>query len=179
MRLLMHHISCRVFLAKHHITQVTQSPCSPDFVSCNFWLFPKLKSSLKGKRFRPLMRFRKTRWGSWWWLGELCEIQSCLLWRGLRHHCPMYNVSCIFFSKCLYFSYYMGGHFLDRSQLWKRRKSFVTAWMDLDGEHYAQWNKLSLIFKFKVKIIFHDMGHIYSNDSNYLFDCVAEWEWEH
>ena len=41
------------------------------------------------------MRFRKTWWGSWWRLGELCEIPRCLLWRGLRRRCPMYNVSCI------------------------------------------------------------------------------------
>ena len=40
------------------------------------------------------MRFRKIRWSSWWWLGELCEIARCLLWRGQRHHCPMYNICC-------------------------------------------------------------------------------------
>ena len=39
------------FLAKHQITQVTQPPYSPDWVPCNFQLFPKLKSPLKGKRF--------------------------------------------------------------------------------------------------------------------------------
>ena len=39
------------FLAKHQITQVTQLlPYSPDLVPCNFWLFPKLKSPLKGKK---------------------------------------------------------------------------------------------------------------------------------
>ena len=46
-----HHISCS-FLVKHRITQVTQTPYSPDLVPCNFWLFPKLKSPLKGKRFQ-------------------------------------------------------------------------------------------------------------------------------
>ena len=35
-------------------------------------------------------------------LGELCEVPKCLLWRGLRPHCPLYNVSCIFFNKCLF-----------------------------------------------------------------------------
>ena len=50
-------------------------PYSPDLVSCNFWLFPKLKSPLKGKRFqtideiqedmmRQLMGIRRTVWGS-------------------------------------------------------------------------------------------------------------------
>ena len=44
----------QTFLAKHQITQVTQSPYSPDLVSCNFWLFPRLKSPLKGKRFQTI-----------------------------------------------------------------------------------------------------------------------------
>ena len=29
--------------------------------------------------------------------GELCEVPRCLLWRRLRHYCPMYNVSCILY----------------------------------------------------------------------------------
>ena len=49
------------------------------------------------------MRFRKIWWGSWWWLEELCEVPRCLLWGGLRHHCPVYNVYCIFFNKCFFF----------------------------------------------------------------------------
>ena len=48
--------SCLVqsFLAKHNITQVTQLPYSPDLVPYDFWLFPKLKSPLKGKRFQTI-----------------------------------------------------------------------------------------------------------------------------
>ena len=42
------------YLAKHQITQVTQTPYSPDLAPCNFWLFPKLKSPLKGKRFQTV-----------------------------------------------------------------------------------------------------------------------------
>ena len=40
------------FSAKDHITQVCQppSPQSPDLAPCDFWLFPKLKSPLKGRR---------------------------------------------------------------------------------------------------------------------------------
>ena len=44
----MYHISCN-FLEKCQITQVTQHPYSPDLVLCDFWLFPKLESTLKGK----------------------------------------------------------------------------------------------------------------------------------
>ncbi|KAJ4444141.1 hypothetical protein ANN_05930 [Periplaneta americana] len=39
------------FLAKHEITTVHQPPYSPDLAPCDFWLFPKLKTPLKGSRF--------------------------------------------------------------------------------------------------------------------------------
>ena len=62
------------FLAKHQITQVTQFPYSPDLVLYDFWLFPKLKSPLKGKRLQiindiqenmtgQLMMIGRTVWG--------------------------------------------------------------------------------------------------------------------
>jgi hypothetical protein len=37
------------FWAKHHIIQGCQPPYSPDMAPCDFWLFPKLKSPLKGR----------------------------------------------------------------------------------------------------------------------------------
>ena len=39
------HASCLMqnFFAKHQITQVTQTPCCPYLVSCDFWHFPKTK----------------------------------------------------------------------------------------------------------------------------------------
>ena len=49
---LMHHVSRRVFLVKPQITHVTQTPYSPDLAPYDFWLFPKLKSPLEGKRFQ-------------------------------------------------------------------------------------------------------------------------------
>ena len=42
------------FLVKHQITQVTRLPYSPDLQPCDPWLFPKLKSPLKGKRFQTI-----------------------------------------------------------------------------------------------------------------------------
>ena len=42
------------FLAKRQITQVTQPHYSPDLGPCDFRLFPKLKSPLKGKRFQTV-----------------------------------------------------------------------------------------------------------------------------
>ena len=76
------------------------APYSPDLVPCDFWLFPKLKSPLKGMGFQALHEIQEIRWGSWWWLEEMCEVPRCLLWRGLSHHCSVYSVSCILVSAC-------------------------------------------------------------------------------
>ena len=96
---LMHHVSCRIFLwnikSLRWLTPATAQIWCP--VTSSFYWF------WEGRDFRPSMQFRKIQWGSWWRLGELCEAPRCLLWRGLRHHCPMYNVSCVFFNKCLFF----------------------------------------------------------------------------
>ena len=40
------------FLTKHETTVVPQPPYSPDLAPADFFLFPKLKSSLKGRRFQ-------------------------------------------------------------------------------------------------------------------------------
>lgn len=44
----------REFLAKHQIPQVLQPPYSPDLSPCDLFLFPKIKSALKGKRFEDI-----------------------------------------------------------------------------------------------------------------------------
>ena len=62
------------FLAKLQITQVTQPLYTPDLAPYDFWLFSKLKSPLKGRRFqivneiqenttRQLMAIGRTVWG--------------------------------------------------------------------------------------------------------------------
>jgi len=38
----------QTFLAKHNIPVVRQAPYSPDVAPCDFWLFPHLKTQLKG-----------------------------------------------------------------------------------------------------------------------------------
>ena len=112
---LMHHLTfCAVFLWNIKSPRWLRAPCRPDLAPCDFWLFPKLKSPLKRKRFQTVSKIQENTMDSWWWLGELCEVPTCLLWGGLRHHCPTYNVSCIFFNKCLYFSCYITGYLVDR-----------------------------------------------------------------
>ena len=44
----------REFLTKNETTAVPQSPYSPDLAPADFFLFPKLKSSLKGCRFETV-----------------------------------------------------------------------------------------------------------------------------
>ena len=85
----------RSFLMKHQITHVT-------LTSCDFWLFPKLKSPLEGKRFQTIDEIQENMMRQLWRLGELYVVPWCLLWKGLRCHCPVCNVSCIFFNKCVY-----------------------------------------------------------------------------
>ena len=43
------------------ITQVTQTPYSPNLVPWEFWLFPKLKSPVKGKRFQTINETQENR----------------------------------------------------------------------------------------------------------------------
>jgi transposase len=44
----------REFLTKHETTVVPQPPYSPDLAPADFFLFPQLKSSLKGRRFQTI-----------------------------------------------------------------------------------------------------------------------------
>jgi hypothetical protein len=47
-------LSVREFLAKHSIPVVLHPPYAPDLAPCDFFLFPRLKSTLKGKRFQDV-----------------------------------------------------------------------------------------------------------------------------
>jgi hypothetical protein len=47
-------LSVREFLAKHSIPVVPYPPYSPDLAPCDFFLFPRLKSTLKGKQFQDV-----------------------------------------------------------------------------------------------------------------------------
>jgi len=49
----------RNFLAKNETTVVPQPPYSPDLAPADFFLFPKLKSSLKGRRFDTFDEIQK------------------------------------------------------------------------------------------------------------------------
>ena len=63
--LLMYHVSCRVFGETSNHPGDSAWLYSPDLEPCDLWLLPKLNHLWKGRDFRPLMRFKKIRWGSW------------------------------------------------------------------------------------------------------------------
>ena len=91
------------FLAKHQIAQVTQPPYSPDLGPCDFWLFPKLKWPLKGQRFQT------PQWYSGQYDGAVDgDWKNNMRFQGAYFEdvivpCTMFPVSCIFFTKYLYF----------------------------------------------------------------------------
>ena len=94
---LMHRISCRVFLAKYQITQVTQSPYSPDMVPCDFWLFSKLTSPLKGKRFQTIDEIQENTTGQLMVIGRTVWDSKVPTLKGMRYHCLMYSISHILY----------------------------------------------------------------------------------
>jgi histone-lysine N-methyltransferase SETMAR len=47
-------LSVREFLVKHSISVVPHPPYSPDLALCDIFLFPRLKGTLKGKRFQDV-----------------------------------------------------------------------------------------------------------------------------
>ena len=85
------------------------------------------------------MRYKKIWWGRWWRLGKLCEVSRCLVWRELRHHCLVYNVSYIFFSKCLYFSYYVSGYILDRPHMYLHKTRCILFPLIPSPLHWLVW----------------------------------------
>ena len=108
--------------------QVSQWPYSPDLVPCGYWLFPKQKSPLKGKRFqtideiqenttRQLMVIPIKDFGECFEQWKRCW-ETCV--RSHGHYvevdwdftvlCTMFFVYSIFFNKCLYFSHYTAGY---------------------------------------------------------------------
>ena len=93
----MHHVSCTLSHAKHQITQVTQPHYSPDLAPCDFWFFPKLKSPLKGKRFQTIHEIQENMTGQLMATGRTMWGPREPTWRGLRHLCPVYSVSCILY----------------------------------------------------------------------------------
>ena len=104
---------------KHQITQVTQSLYSPNLVPCDFWLFRKLKSPLKGKKFQTISETQENTTGQLMAIGRTVGGPRMPTLKGTE--VSLSCVQCFFylciFNKYLYFSYYMAGYLLDRPHL--------------------------------------------------------------
>ena len=52
-------LSVRQFLAKNNMKVIAHPPYSPDLAPCNFFLFPRMKRQMKGKRFADVSEVKK------------------------------------------------------------------------------------------------------------------------
>jgi len=80
-------LSFRAFLGKKHIPLLPHPPYSPDLAPCDFYLFPKLKSKLKGHPFGTMENTQKIVTDE---LNTLTEndFQYCYdQWKKRRYHC--------------------------------------------------------------------------------------------
>ena len=59
------------FFEKQYITQGTHSPYSPDLAPGDLWLFQKLKSPLKGKRFQTIDGIQENTMGQLMVIGRI------------------------------------------------------------------------------------------------------------
>jgi len=58
----------RIYLAKHQISVVPHPPYSPDLAPADFFLFPKTKTTLKGRHFQTIEEIQENA------IGELRTI---------------------------------------------------------------------------------------------------------
>ena len=113
--------SCAEFFCETSNHPGDLAPLQPRFGTLQLLAFPKTKITFEREEISDHRwdsgKYESTADGDW---ENYVRPHGCLLWGGLRHHCLMYNVfvSCIFFNKCLFFSYYTAGYFLDRPHIY-------------------------------------------------------------
>ena len=110
-------MSCAEFFGKTSNNPGSSAPPQPRFETMWLLAFPKTK-----------IIFEKKEISDHWWDSGKYDVAADgggrTVWgpkvptlKGTEVSLPMYNVSCIFFSKCLYFSCYMAGSLQDRPQI--------------------------------------------------------------
>ena len=106
------------FLTKNSMSLVRQAPYSPDLASCNFWMFPMLKTILKGRQFQsredimkksteelgsiPEEEFKRCfeKWQKCW---EKCVYHQGEYFEGERIKCAKFIVLCALLKKLGFF----------------------------------------------------------------------------
>ena len=110
---------------------IISTPYSPYLAPHSFWLFPKLKSPLKGKRFQTVDEIQENMMGQLMAIPTKDFAECFEQWKRCRKNCvrsqgayfegdwgvmvlcTMFLVSCVIFNKCLHFSQHVAGYFLD------------------------------------------------------------------
>ena len=106
-------------LVKYQITQVTQSPYSPDLVPCDFWLFPKLKSPMKGKTFQTINKIQENMTRQLMGTGRTVWAPKVPTLKGSEASLPCVQCFlCLVSSRNVLFSYYMAAYLLDRPSIY-------------------------------------------------------------
>ena len=96
--------------------QGDSAPLQPRFGAWWLLAFPKTKSPLKGKRFQIINEIQENKMGQMMAIGRTVWGPKMPTLKGTEASLSyvLFLVSCFFFNKCLYFSYYMAGYLLDR-----------------------------------------------------------------
>ena len=77
----------RQYLAKHNIPTLQHPPYSPDLAPNDFWLFPRLKTKLKGTRFQSIEEIQQNATRELESISKL-GFQSCFeQWQRRARHC--------------------------------------------------------------------------------------------
>ena len=115
----MHHIWCRGFWWNIKSPRLTWPPHRPDLAPCNFWLFLKLKSSLKGKRFHTGNDIQENMMEQLIEIGRTVWVPKVPTLKGTD--VSLSYVKCFLYlmssSINVSFSCYMAGYFLDRPRI--------------------------------------------------------------
>ena len=67
--------------------KMTQPPYSPDLAPCDFWLFPKLKSPFKGKRFQTISEIQENTTGQLMAIPTKDFAECFEQWKGCWENC--------------------------------------------------------------------------------------------
>ena len=91
----------------------------PDLVPCQLLTFPKTKIIFKGKRVQTVDEIQENMMGQLMAIGRTVWGPKVPTLKGTE--ASLFYVQCFWylvsFNKCLYFSYYMAGHLLDRPHI--------------------------------------------------------------
>ena len=79
-------LSVLQFLTKKFMTTASHTPYSPDLATCDFFLFPRMKRNLKGKRFQNVEEVREKTTEALKAI-TLQEFQNCFEWKKRWNKC--------------------------------------------------------------------------------------------